>query len=109
MTSGAGTLPAAVSQAALVFLLVLPLAAQDAPDSPPGRQVERVAHGFRFTEGPAWSHDGYLLFSDIPGGKILKHASDGAPKYIAKHPTARPATPSTSKAACTPARRMPAA
>jgi gluconolactonase len=60
----------------LVFLVLflLPLAAQD----PPGLQVEKVAHGYRFTQGPAWSHDGYLLFSDIPGGKILKHVPDGA-------------------------------
>jgi gluconolactonase len=36
-----------------------------------------VAHGFRFTEGPVWSRDGYLLFSDVPGGKILKHVPDG--------------------------------
>ena len=40
-------------------------------------QVEKVAHGFRFTEGPVWSRDGYLLFSDIPGGKIMKHSPDG--------------------------------
>jgi gluconolactonase len=40
-------------------------------------QVEKVAHGFRFTEGPVWSRDGYLLFSDIPGGKIMKHTPGG--------------------------------
>jgi len=36
-----------------------------------------VAHGFRFTEGPVWSRDGYLLFSDIPGAKIMKHSPEG--------------------------------
>jgi gluconolactonase len=56
----------------IVLLLALPLAAQDS------FQVEKVAHGFRFTEGPVWSRDGYLLFSDIPGGKIMKYAPDGA-------------------------------
>ena len=55
----------------LLLLPALPLAAQDL-------QVEKVAHGFRFTEGPVWSRDGYLLFSDIPGGKIIKHVPDGA-------------------------------
>ncbi len=35
-------------------------------------KIEKVAAGFRFTEGPAWSKDGYLLFSDIPNNKILK-------------------------------------
>jgi len=59
----------------LFFLLVIfPLAAQDVPDL----QIEKVAHGYRFTEGPVWSRDGYLLFSDIPGGKIMKHVPDGA-------------------------------
>jgi gluconolactonase len=57
----------------VIALLTLPLAAQD----PAELQVEKVAHGFRFTEGPVWSHDGYLLFSDIPGGKIMKHTPGG--------------------------------
>ena len=57
-----------------LLLLALPLLAQDVPDL----QVEKVAHGFRFTEGPVWSRDGYLLFSDIPGGKIMKHVPEGA-------------------------------
>lgn len=34
--------------------------------------MERVAAGYTFTEGPAWSHEGYLVFSDIPGSKILQ-------------------------------------
>jgi gluconolactonase len=54
----------------LLALLILPLPAADF-------EVEKVAHGFRFTGGPAWSRDGYLLFSDIPGGKIVKYAPDG--------------------------------
>jgi gluconolactonase len=29
--------------------------------------LERVAGGFVFTEGPVWSPDGFLLFSDMPG------------------------------------------
>lgn len=35
--------------------------------------VERLATGFRFTEGPVWFGDGrYLLFSDIPNNRIMK-------------------------------------
>lgn len=35
--------------------------------------IERVASGFRFTEGPVWFGDGrYLLFSDIPNDQILR-------------------------------------
>lgn len=35
-------------------------------------KIVKVAGGFRFTEGPAWSREGYLLFSDVPNDKILK-------------------------------------
>jgi hypothetical protein len=35
--------------------------------------VERIAHGFRWCEGPVWFGDGrYLLWSDIPNNRILK-------------------------------------
>lgn len=34
----------------------------------PGAEVERVASGFTFTEGPIWNkQEGFLLFSDMPG------------------------------------------
>ena len=33
---------------------------------------ERLATGFRFTEGPVWMPDGYLLFSDIPADRIYQ-------------------------------------
>ena len=42
--------------------LVLPMAA-----------IERIATGFRFTEGPAYYGDGrYLLFSDIPNDTLVR-------------------------------------
>jgi gluconolactonase len=34
--------------------------------------VGKIATGFRFTEGAAWSKDGYLIFSDTPSGRLLK-------------------------------------
>jgi gluconolactonase len=38
-----------------------------------GSTVERLARGFIFTEGPVWdSAGGYLLFSDIPGNRIVR-------------------------------------
>ncbi|MBV9808063.1 MAG: SMP-30/gluconolactonase/LRE family protein, partial [Solirubrobacterales bacterium] len=34
----------------------------------PEAQVERIASGFTFTEGPIWNKEGaFLLFSDMPG------------------------------------------
>jgi sugar lactone lactonase YvrE len=38
----------------------------------PKVQVEKIADGFRFTEGPVFSRRGYLLFSDIPANRIMK-------------------------------------
>jgi gluconolactonase len=33
---------------------------------------ELVATGFQFTEGPIWHPDGFLLFTDIPAGRIYR-------------------------------------
>jgi len=38
---------------------------------------DRIATGFRFTEGPVWHPAGYLLFSDIYGNSIYKWTPDG--------------------------------
>jgi gluconolactonase len=35
-------------------------------------RVEKVATGFTFTEGPAWSPANFLIFSDIPENKLLR-------------------------------------
>jgi gluconolactonase len=34
--------------------------------------VGKLAEGYLFTEGPAWSKDGYLIFSDTPSDRLLK-------------------------------------
>jgi len=34
--------------------------------------IEKIARGFQFTEGPAWSRDGFLLFSDCNTNKLHK-------------------------------------
>lgn len=36
----------------------------------PGTPVERIAGGFKFTEGPVWTRQGQLLFSDIPNDVV---------------------------------------
>lgn len=41
----------------------------------PDTQVEKVAEGFEFTEGPLWYPDGWLLFSDIPANTLYKWQS----------------------------------
>ena len=35
------------------------------PSCPPPRSIEKVAGGFKFTEGPLWRPDGTLWFSDV--------------------------------------------
>ncbi len=35
-------------------------------------QIERAAAGLAFTEGPVWSRENYLIFSDIPNDKLMK-------------------------------------
>lgn len=39
---------------------------------PAGAEVERVATGYQFVEGPAWDYKGNLHFSDIPARRIMK-------------------------------------
>ena len=63
-----------VSKAVVVFALAGAGLAQTGTGGlegilPPGAQVEQVATGFQFTEGPAWGH-GALFFSDIPADTI---------------------------------------
>ncbi|MBI2682208.1 MAG: SMP-30/gluconolactonase/LRE family protein [Acidobacteriales bacterium] len=43
----------------------------------PGTQIEKLASGFEFTEGPVWHPDGYLLFSDPNANRIYRWTPDG--------------------------------
>ena len=52
----------------------------------PNTPVEKVAGGFKFTEGPVWHPDGFLLFSDIPANTIYKWQSGQKPS-IFRHPS----------------------
>jgi gluconolactonase len=45
---------------------------------PEDARPERIATGFRFTEGPVWfAEERFLLFSDIPENRILKLTPSG--------------------------------
>jgi gluconolactonase len=43
----------------------------------PGANVERLADGFKFTEGPACDAEGNVFFTDQPNDRILKWSTDG--------------------------------
>jgi len=69
---------------ALVVLLFVVTAtgygAERASVVAPGAKVEKLAGGFRFTEGPAADAKGNIFFSDIPNNRIHKWLLDpGAP------------------------------
>jgi gluconolactonase len=44
---------------------------------PANPKVFKLAEGFKFTEGPAWSPKGFLLFSDPNANTIYKYTPDG--------------------------------
>src|SRR4051812_42676889 len=56
-----------------VCLSGLALTAQEYPSG----TVERVVSNFTFADGPVWSHEGFLLFSDSPSNRIMKIDSEG--------------------------------
>jgi len=57
-----------MSRILLVAAFSLACGAQEFPST----EIVRIAAGYRFTEGPAWSKDNYLIFSDTPHDQLLK-------------------------------------
>lgn len=45
---------------------------------PKGAQLQKLAGGFQFIEGPVWHPDGYLLFSDPNANTIYRWTPDGS-------------------------------
>jgi gluconolactonase len=45
--------------------------------APAGAKIEKVATCCKWLEGPVWTHQGYLVFADIPGNRILKWTPEG--------------------------------
>lgn len=45
-------------------------------------RVEKVVTGYRFTEGPAWSREGYMVFSDLPSQRIYKWTPGSPPEVL---------------------------
>jgi len=53
----------------VVWLLIAAVAFSQSPSDV---QVEKIASGYGYLEGPAWSRENFLIFSDLPRNKILK-------------------------------------
>jgi gluconolactonase len=66
--------------ALLLAITTVSLSAQKTGVVAVGAKVEKLAGGFKFTEGPAADAQGNIFFSDIPNNRIHKWSSDpGAP------------------------------
>jgi gluconolactonase len=48
----------------------------------PGTDIEKVAGGFKFTEGPLWRPDGTLWFSDVQGNVVCSVTPAGQVKVV---------------------------
>lgn len=44
---------------------------------PPESKIEKIASGFKFTEGPLWKPNGVLWFSDVVGNVVRQWSPDG--------------------------------
>src|SRR5665647_813995 len=50
---------------------------------PPGAQLEKIATGFKFVEGPLWKAGTGLFFSDLNGNVLYKwNETDGAVPFL---------------------------
>jgi gluconolactonase len=50
--------------------------------------IERIAHGFRWAEGPVWFGDGrFLLWSDIPNERIMKWEEETGAVSVFRKPS----------------------
>jgi len=54
-----------------LVLCLAPFAVAE-PIVPAGNVTEKVAEGFKFTEGPAWDGERYVYFTDIPSAHIVR-------------------------------------
>jgi gluconolactonase len=53
----------------------------------PDAKVEKLADGYKWTEGPVWTRAGYLLFAEIPSNRIMKWTPPSGPASVFLHPS----------------------
>lgn len=54
---------------------------------PEGAEIEKIAGGFQFTEGPLWDRRGFLLFSDIPASILYQWTPGYGEPVVFHQPT----------------------
>ena len=57
------------------LLLIAQAAAQNLEDL----TIQKVSSGYTFAEGPAWSREGFLVFSDVPNNVLLQWKPNAKP------------------------------
>ncbi|GAH83862.1 unnamed protein product, partial [marine sediment metagenome] len=62
---------------ALLVVVVTGCSAEKASVVAEGAKVEKLAGGFKFTEGPAADAEDNIFFTDIPNNRIHKWSVDG--------------------------------
>jgi gluconolactonase len=55
-----------------LFVLILVTAAASLGQNFTDVAIEKMATGFSYADGPVWSRDGYLVFSDVPKSMLLQ-------------------------------------
>lgn len=73
--------------AVMTILGALPFASANEPATgsvvAPEAELKKLETGFKFTEGPAWHPQGFLVFSDIPNNRIHKWtAEEGISEFV---------------------------
>ncbi len=63
-----------MSTLGLATLVIAAATAVETPLLAPGAQWEKVVGDLKFSEGPAWHPDGFLLFEDTPRNRTMKLA-----------------------------------
>ena len=54
---------------------------------PEDAEIEKIAGGFQFTEGPLWDRRGFLLFSDIPANTLYQWTPGYGEPVVFRRPT----------------------
>jgi gluconolactonase len=45
-------------------------------------KIDRVAGGYRYTESPLWGHEGLLLYSEVPSGRVYRLLPNQRPEVL---------------------------
>jgi gluconolactonase len=64
-----------------LYFAILLLAGSAAAQDFANIRIDKVATGYAFAEGPAWSPMGFLIFGDIPNNKLMQFAP-GTPANV---------------------------